>query len=207
MKPDHEAAKKWAGSLGPENTFGACGPDMLNLARAYLDLVACEQRAVAAERERDALKAIFGKCTGRFARVRGQCEPVEGYAERPNDILRSIDDLCEHIAALKKRVAVMDVKLEYAAKYINSPDGEFTFPDGDSVECSGGASYSDLVYKVAELERELDAARKVCDFMEIVAAGPDFHLNDYTRTIQEKAKAVLAAYRATQTKEPRDEAK
>lgn len=60
MTPDHDAAKKWAGSLGTENTFGACGPDMLNLARAYLDLVACEQRAVAAdiiierlERERD----------------------------------------------------------------------------------------------------------------------------------------------------------
>lgn len=116
MKPDHEAAKKWAGSLGPENTFGVCGPDMLNLARAYLDLVAREQRAEAAERERDALKAIFGKCAGRFARVRGQCEPVEGYAERPNDILRSIDDLCEHIAALKQRVAELERELEAARK-------------------------------------------------------------------------------------------
>lgn len=65
------------------------------------------------------------------------------------------------IAALKHRVAVMDAKLEYAAKYIHSPDGEFTFPDGDSVECSGGASYSDLVYKVAELERELEALTKM----------------------------------------------
>lgn len=46
MTPDHEAAKKWAGSLGPENTFGVCGPDMLNLARAYLDLLSREQRAV-----------------------------------------------------------------------------------------------------------------------------------------------------------------
>lgn len=46
MKPDHEAAKKWAESLGPENTFGVCGPDMLNLARAYLDLLARLQRAV-----------------------------------------------------------------------------------------------------------------------------------------------------------------
>jgi len=46
MTPDHDAAKKRAGSLGPENTFGVCGPDMLNLARAYLDLVAREQHAV-----------------------------------------------------------------------------------------------------------------------------------------------------------------
>lgn len=114
MTTDHDAAKKWAGSLGPENTFGACGPDMLNLARAYLDLVSREQRAEAAERERDALKAIFGKCAGRFARVRGQCEPVEGYAERPNDILRSIDDLCEHIAALKQRVAELERELAAA---------------------------------------------------------------------------------------------
>lgn len=46
MTPDHDAAKKWAGSLGPENTFGVCGPDMLNLARAYLDLLSRERRAV-----------------------------------------------------------------------------------------------------------------------------------------------------------------
>lgn len=51
MKPDHDAAKKWAESLGPENTFGVCGPDMLNLARAYLDLLAREQRAVRLLRE------------------------------------------------------------------------------------------------------------------------------------------------------------
>ena len=56
MTPDHEAAKKWAESLGPENTFGVCGPDMLNLARAYLDLVAREQRAV--ELLRSALSEI-----------------------------------------------------------------------------------------------------------------------------------------------------
>lgn len=50
-KIDHEAAKKWAGSLGPENTFGVCGPDMLNLARAYLDLLSRERRAVGLLRE------------------------------------------------------------------------------------------------------------------------------------------------------------
>lgn len=31
------------------------------------------------------------------------------------------------------------------------------------------------------------------EFITLVAAGPDFHLNDYTRTLQDKAKEILAA--------------
>lgn len=106
MKPDHEAAKKWAKRM--RWTPEALTEEEINFARAYLDLLA----------QLEQLKADKGR-------------------------------------------AVMDAKLEYAAKYIHSPDGEFTFPDGDSVECSGGASYSDLVYKVAELERELEALTKM----------------------------------------------
>lgn len=71
---------------------------------------------------------------------------------------KHIDGADATIAALKQRVAELNAKLEYAAEYIHSPDGKFTFPDGDSVDCSGGVSYSDMVYKVTELERERDEA-------------------------------------------------
>lgn len=87
----------------------------------------------------------------------------------------------------------MDEALYYASK------------DADDL-AKADAEIAALKQRVAELERELEAARKMREFVELAAAGPDFHLNDYTRTIQEKAKAALAAYRqATQTKEPRDE--
>lgn len=44
MKPDHEAAKKWAKRM--RWTPEALTEEEINFARAYLDLVAREQRAV-----------------------------------------------------------------------------------------------------------------------------------------------------------------
>ena len=79
MKPDHEAAKKWAGSLGPENTFGVCGPDMLNLARAYLDLLSQRDEALAMlrrvanwEHSNEPMHAVMGAARTLLAKTKGR---------------------------------------------------------------------------------------------------------------------------------------
>ena len=166
MTPDHEAAKKWAGSLGPENTFGACGPDMLNLARAYLDLVA-----------RDA-----------------------------------------EIAALKQRVAELERELAGARGVSQADDARLraaerrVYDDPDlTFGCDAADHMADMVLELrqhnAELERELEAARNVCEAAGVVI--DDTRNASYADCCVNKGKvcdllAALAAYRAT-TKGPRDD--
>lgn len=89
---------------------------------------------------------------------------------------------------------------------------------GTSREGDPYAEIAALRQRVAELERELEAARKVCDAVRAlhpgaIYIGRECHFGTWSgyalghgaREDIETFNAALAAYRATQTKEPTNE--
>lgn len=87
------------------------------------------------------------------------------------------------------QLEAVQAKLVFIAKYVRCPDGEFSFPDGDSIECQRGPSFADVESLAMTLKARLDKATELLrEYAGVKRAGVGVGLLAKTRLFLNERK-------------------